>query len=161
MKNHARSVHNDIDGFDLRILRALQEDARLTNQELADQVALSPSQCSRRRIRLEESGHIRAIRAELDTDLLSFSVLVFMNITLSRHSRDTANLFRDHVRRLPNVLEAYAATGEADYVLKVRVPDLAALAAFVNDELLVHESVAQLRSTIALEEVKSGAGLPI
>lgn len=150
-----------LDGFDLKILTLLQEDGRRSNQELADLVHLSPSQCSRRRIRLEQAGVVRGYHAALDPVRLGLAVTVFMRITLATHSGDNARRFADLVRGLDCVLEAHSLTGDADYLLKVVVPDLAALAAVVNDALLPHESVASVRSSVVLVTLKESAALPL
>jgi DNA-binding Lrp family transcriptional regulator len=155
----ARAI--DLDGFDLKILAALQEEGRLGNQDLAERVALSASQCSRRRIRLEAGGVLKGYRAEIDPALVGLDVLVFIRVTLATHSRDNARRFADLVRRLDCVLEAHALTGDSDYLLKMIVPDLKALAAVVNDELLPHESVAAVRSSVVLDTLKTGAPLPL
>ena len=150
-----------LDGFDLKILAALQQDGRLGNQDLAERVALSASQCSRRRIRLEEAGIIRGYRAELAAERLGLTVLVFVQVTLATHSRDNARRFAELVRGLECVLEAHALTGDSDYLLKIVVPDLKALSAVVNEALLPHESVAHVRSSIVLDTLKAEARLPM
>lgn len=150
-----------LDGFDLRLLAALQDNGRLTNQEVGDRIGLSPSQCSRRRSALEASGLIRGYRAELAAEALGFRLLVFVNVTLAAHSRDNARNFRDLVARIDEVQEAYALTGDADYLLKIVVPDLKDLSALVNDVLLPHETVARVRSSIVLDRLKETAKLPL
>ena len=130
-----------IDGFDRKILALLQEDSRLTNNDLSERINLSPSQCSRRRQRLEEDGFIRGYRAVLDRETLGFPLVNIVTVTLATHNRDNALRFADLVARLPEVQEAHALTGEMDYILKVVTPDLKSLSAFVNGELLPHESV--------------------
>jgi DNA-binding Lrp family transcriptional regulator len=151
----------DLDAFDLKILAALQVEARLSNQELAGAVHLSASQCSRRRIRLEREGVLRAYRAELEPGLLGLNVIVFTRVTLARHSGDNAQRFAELVQRLDCVLEAHALTGDSDYLLKMIVPDLKALAAVVNAEFLPHESIASLRSSVVLDTLKSSSPLPL
>lgn len=150
-----------LDGFDLKILAALQDDGRLSNQDLSERVNLSASQCSRRRLRLEETGFIRRYRAELTADLLGLGVVVFTQVTLATHSGDNARRFADLVRRLDVVLEAHALTGDSDYLLKMVVPDLKTLAAVVNDALLPHESVAHVRSSVVLNTLKDDGRLPL
>ena len=150
-----------LDGFDLKMLTALQADARLTNADLAEQVNLSASQCSRRRIRLEEAGVIRGYRADLAPARLGLDVVVFTRVSLAAHSGDNAQRFADLVRRLPCVLEAHALTGDSDYLLKMIVPDLKALAAIVNDSLLPHPSVAQVKTSVVLQTLKDGAPIPL
>lgn len=150
-----------IDGFDRKVLSLLQEDARLTNNDLSERVNLSPSQCSRRRQRLEEEGLIRGYKAVLDRDRLGFSLVNVISVTLSTHNRDNARRFADLLTRLPEVLEAHALTGEMDYFLKVVTPDLPSLSRFVNDVLLPHESVQHVKTAIVLETLKETSSLPL
>lgn len=150
-----------IDKFDRKILAHLQEDARLTNNDLSERVNLSPSQCSRRRQRLEDEGLIRGYRAVLDRDRLGFPLVNIISVTLATHNRDNARRFADLLTRLPEVQEAHALTGEMDYVLKVVTPDLKSLAEFVNDVLLPHDSVQHVKTAIVLETLKETNALPI
>ncbi len=150
-----------LDAFDRKLLAFLQDDARLTNNELAERVNLSASQCSRRRQRLEDDGLIRGYRAVLDRERLGFPLVNIVTVTLSTHNRNNAQRFRDLVARLPEVLEAHALTGEMDYILKVVTPDLKSLSAFVNDELLPHESVQHVKTAIVLETLKETGALPL
>ncbi len=150
-----------LDGFDRKILALLQEDARLTNGDLSARVNLSPSQCSRRRQRLEEEGLIRSYRAVLDRDRLGFSLVSIVSVTLATHNRDNARRFAELLARLPEVQEAHALTGEMDYILKVVTPDLKALSAFVNGVLLPHDSVQHVKTAIVLETLKETGALPL
>lgn len=151
----------EIDRFDLKLLAALQDDARLTNHELGERVGLSPSQCSRRRARLEETGLIRGYRAELSAEDLGFAVLVFVEVTLASHSGDNARRFRDLVNRIDEVQEAYAMTGSSDYLLKIVLPDLKSLSEIVNNVLLPHESIAHVRSAVVLDRLKAVSRIPL
>jgi DNA-binding Lrp family transcriptional regulator len=150
-----------IDGFDAKLLRALQGDGRLTNQELAEAVGLSPSQCSRRRAALEAAGIIRRYRAELDGAGLGFGLLVFVQVTMNTHSRDNARHFRTLVAGVPAIQECYALTGDADYLLKVLLTGLPQLADLVNEVLLPHDSVAHVRSSIVFETLKNSNEVPL
>lgn len=150
-----------LDAFDLRLLVALQENGQLGNQDLAARINLSASQCSRRRIRLEEKGVVRGYRVDLDPALLGLTVTVFTRVTLAAHSGDNSRRFADLVRSLDCVLEAHALTGDSDYLLKMIVPDLKALSAVVNEALLPHQSVASVRTAVVLETLKEGAPLPL
>ncbi|MFT8243249.1 Lrp/AsnC family transcriptional regulator [Roseomonas sp. BN140053] len=150
-----------LDELDFRLLAALQDEGRLTNQQLGARVGLSPSQCSRRRGALEAAGLIRGYRAELAAEPLGLRILVFVQVTLATHSGDNARRFRDLVARLDEVQEAYAMTGDTDYLLKAVVPDLRELSALVNDVLLPHASVARVRSSIVLDRLKESARLPL
>lgn len=152
---------HDFDDFDLRLLAALQDDASLTNAGLAEKVALSPSQCSRRRAALEAAGVIRGYRAELDAKALGFAVEAFTRVTLSAHSETTADDIERFFLSLPEVQMAYALTGDADYMIHVRARSLDDLAAFVHKRLLPHPKVAQVRSDIVLQRIGRRRGLPL
>ena len=150
-----------IDDFDLKILGALQEDGRLTNQQLAELVGLSASQCSRRRMRLEEERVIAGYHADLAREALGFNLIAFIHITLATHSPDNAKKFRELVNRVDEIQDAYALTGDADYVLKVVLRDLKSLSEIVNNVLMPHQSVAHVRSSVVLDRLKESAKLPI
>ena len=151
----------ELDGFDLKILDALQRDGRLTNNELAERIALSASQCSRRRSRLEAEGYIQGYLARLDRQKVGLDLLVVVSVTLATHNRDNARRFAALVNDLPEVLEAYALTGEMDYHLKVATRGLSGLSRFVNDVLLPHDSVQHVKTSIVLDTLKSFEGLPL
>lgn len=150
-----------MDHFDIKLLDALQRDGRLTNNELAEKVGLSPSQCSRRRSQLEEEGAIRGYHAALEPGALGFGVIAFVQVTLATHSPDNARRFQHLVERVDEVQEAFAVTGEADYLVKMVAPDLPSLATLLNDIFLPHESVAHVRSSIALTTLKDSRLLPV
>ena len=150
-----------LDPFDRRILGELQRDARLTNNDLSERVNLSPSQCSRRRIQLEEAGYIQGYFAALDRLKLGLGIINIITVTLDTHNRDNARRFATLIAQLPEVLEAHALTGEMDYLLKVVTADLKALSDFVNDVLLPHDSVRHVKSAIVLETLKDTHVLPL
>src|ERR1700755_1310935 len=125
-----------VDSVALKILGALQDDGRLTNQELADIVGLSASQCSRRRMRLEEEKVISGYHADLSGEALGFNLIALVQITLATHSPDNAKKFRALVNRVDEIQEAYSLTGDADYVLKGVLRNLKSLADLINNVLL-------------------------
>ena len=143
------------------MLAALQDDGRLTNQQLADLVGLSASQCSRRRMRLEEEKVIAGYHADLAGEALGFNLIAFIHITLATHSPDNAKKFRALVNRVDDIQEAYSLTGDADYVLKAVLRDLKGLSDLVNNVLMPHQSVAHVRSSIVLDRLKESARLPL
>jgi DNA-binding Lrp family transcriptional regulator len=149
-----------VDAFDLKILSALQDDGRLTNQQLADLVGLSASQCSRRRMRLEEEV-ISGYHADLASEALGFGVIAFIHITLATHSPDNAKRFRALVNRVDDIQEAYSLTGDADYLLKAVLRDLKSLSDIVNNVLMPHQSVAHVHSSIVLDRLKESSKLPL
>jgi DNA-binding Lrp family transcriptional regulator len=152
---------HEFDSADKQILTALQQDGRLTNNELADQVGLSPSQCSRRRTRLEETGVISGYHAHLDMSQTGVGMVCIVSITLNAHNADNARLFAQLVDELPDVLEAYSLTGEMDYLLKVITRDLKSFSEFINTVLLPHESVANVKTSIVLDTLKQTSALPV
>ncbi|WP_150526322.1 Lrp/AsnC family transcriptional regulator [Roseibium sediminis] len=150
-----------LDGFDMKILGALQENAALTNQEVSERIGLSASQISRRRQKLENDGVIRRYRAALDPEALGLTVTAFVGVTLGAHSRENARKFRNMVTAMPEVQEAHTLTGDVDYLLKIVVRDLKALSRIINDELLPQEAVQNVRSSIAMETLKDDNFLPL
>ena len=150
-----------MDAIDLKLLDVLQQDSRVTNQEIGERIGLSASQCSRRRAALEEAGVIRGYGAILSAEALGLDVLVLIHVTVATHTPDNAARFADLVNRLDEVLETYSITGESDYVVKVAVRNLRALSALLSDVFLPHPSVAHLRSSIVLDKVKERNTLPL
>ena len=150
-----------MDAFDIKLLEALQVDGRLTNNELAERIGLSASQCSRRRQALEDQGLIVAYRAHLDAEHLGVGMLVFVEVKLSAHSPENSKAFKALIERLEAVQEAYSLTGGSDYLVKLAVPDLRALSRILNDVLLAHGSVAHVRSSIVLDRLKETSRLPL
>jgi len=149
------------DSFDIKLLEVLQDDGRLTNFQLAEHVGLSPSQCSRRRAALEASGAIMSYHAHLSAEAVGLDILVFVHVTLAAHSPGNSRRFQRLIDGLPEVQEAFALTGEADYLIKLVVPDLKALSRILNDLLLPHESVEHVRSSVVLDRLKQTTRLPL
>jgi DNA-binding Lrp family transcriptional regulator len=150
-----------LDHFDLKILSALETDGRLTNAELAEKIGLSASQCSRRRIKLEESCIIEGYSARLNASRLGIGLLALVEVTLSPHSKENAKKFGDFVNAVDEIQEAYALTGDADYLLKVVVPDLKNLSRIINDLILPQASVSHVKSSIVLTTLKDSHRLPL
>jgi DNA-binding Lrp family transcriptional regulator len=151
----------DLDKTDRKILALLQEDARLTNNDIAERIHLSPSQCSRRRARLERDGLIAGYHAHIDREKAGFGLVTFISVTLSTHNRNNASRFAELMARLPEVQEAHALTGEMDYILRVVTRDLRGLSDFVNETLLPHEAVQNVKTSIALQTLKDTSALPL
>ena len=150
-----------LDGYDMKLLAALQENAALTNAELGAVISLSASQVSRRRQKLEDTGVIRRYRAALNPDALGLAVTAYVGVTLGAHSRENARKFRNMVTAMPEVQEAHTLTGDVDYMLKIVVPDLRTLSRIINDDLLPQEAVHHVRSSIAMETLKDDNMLPL
>ena len=150
-----------MDAFDIKLLAALQADGRLTNNDLAEVVGLSASQCSRRRAALEESGVIASYHAHLSAEAIGLAVTAFVEIKLATHSPDNSKRFHKLIAGLDAVQEACSLTGDADYLIKLVVPDLKALSRILSDVFLPHASVQHVRSSIVLDRLKQTSQLPL
>jgi DNA-binding Lrp family transcriptional regulator len=150
-----------LDSFDLKLLAALQEDGRLTNAELAERIGLSASQCSRRRIKLEEGGIIRGYQARIAAERVGLPIMALVQVSLSAHSNDNARKFTAFVNSIAAIQDAYAVTGDSDYMLTVVVASLPDLARLISDTILVHPTVSHVRSSIVLSRLKSAHRLPL
>jgi DNA-binding Lrp family transcriptional regulator len=150
-----------MDQFDIKLLGALQDDGRLTNNELAERIGLSASQCSRRRTGLEQSGIIDGYHATLANQAVGLDVIVFIQVGLATQSVDSGRAFAKLIRGMEEVQEAFSLTGESDYLIKMVVPDLKTLSRILNEVLLPHRSVAHVRSSVVLDRVKETTRLPL
>lgn len=151
----------DIDAKDRQILRALQKDGRLTNLDLAAQVNLSPSPCLRRVRLLEEAGVIAGYAALVDPRLVGLKITAFIRITLARHDREAVSRFEARVQDIDEVLDCHLLTGEADYLLRVVVPDLDAYEGFVRNRLHDIQGIASITTNLVYGTVKSSRALPV
>ncbi len=149
------------DPIDLRILDVLQRDARIANVDLARQVHLSPSPCLSRVRRLEESGVIKQYVSLLDPRKLGLTVSVFIQVSLEKQIEAALEVFERSIGDRPEVMECYLMTGDADYLLRVVVPDLQSLERFILDHLTKIPGVASIKSSFALKQVKYQTALPL
>jgi Lrp/AsnC family transcriptional regulator, leucine-responsive regulatory protein len=150
-----------VDRFDLDILNELQRDGRTTNSVLGEKIHLSTSQVSRRIQRLEESKVINHYAAMLDPDIVGLSVMAFTSVTLERHGEARSDTFERAVADMPEVLECLSVTGEADYILRIVVPDLESFSAFLMSSLLRAPGVVNVKSNITLKRIKQTHVLPM
>ncbi len=151
----------DLDAIDLRILKSLQEDGQLTNNDLAERVGLSPSPCLRRVRRLEQEGFIRTYRAVLDREAVGLGLTVFVEIKVERHNRENAQALQDALRALPEVVSCHMVSGTADFIAEIVVANLKAYERLLTERLLTLPMIADIRSNFALTRVKSDATLPL
>jgi DNA-binding Lrp family transcriptional regulator len=152
---------NPLDAIDRKILAALQDNARLSNVQLADKVGLSASPCLRRVRELEQSGVIRRYVTLLDPGAIGLPVSVFVSVTLERQAEKSLQPFEKAVLERPEVLECYLMTGDADYLLRVVTADLAAYERFLMEHLTRVRGVASIKSSFALKQVKYSTALPL
>jgi Lrp/AsnC family transcriptional regulator, leucine-responsive regulatory protein len=161
----AMSAQPDLDPIDRRILQALQADGRLTFDELAGRVGLSPSAVLRRVRRLEEMTVISGYVALVKPEAVGLGLTAYLNVRLEKHSeahkRNPMDLFKAAVQAWPEVVECASLTGEMDYLLRVVVTDMAHYARFISDTLLRHPSVQDCKSSFVLERIKGTTAMPV
>ena len=151
----------NIDEKDLRILRELQNDSSLPNVELARRVNLSPSPCLARVRRLEQSGLIRRYVALLDPAAMNLTLNVFISISLKDQNRQSLRDFEQRVCAHDEVMECYLMTGDADYLIRVVMSDMAELERFIIEELSPIAVVEKIRSSFALKQIRYKTALPV
>lgn len=152
---------NKIDDKDRQIIRALQKNGRITNQDLAEAVNLSPSPCLRRVKNLEKARIIQGYSARVDAKAYGLAVTAFVNVRLERHDEDTVNRFEGEVMRMDEVLDCHVMAGQADYQLRVVVADLERYEQFVRDRLQRIGGLASIDTRFAYGVVKEAAAFPI
>ncbi|WP_132586145.1 Lrp/AsnC family transcriptional regulator [Paralcaligenes ureilyticus] len=148
---------NSLDRIDRQILMELQRNGRMSNQDLADKVALSPSPCLRRVRRLEEEGFISNYVALINADKVGLGLLAYVSVRLNKTARASHAPMSDFARDVqawPEVVECYAMTGDMDYLLRVQVEDLKKFSKFAMDKLMQHPAVVDMRSSFTLQRIK-------
>ncbi len=152
----------NLDHYDKAILNALQNNGRLSNQEIADQIGLSPSACLRRFKALEASGVILGYRTLLDAKQLGLDLMALIHISMDKHTKERFEAFESSVQTLPNVLECLLLTGQtADYQLKVVVKDLEAYQDLLLNHVTQIEGVSGVHTSFVLRKVVDKTALPI
>ena len=146
---------------DRRILRVIQEEARVSNSELAERVGLSPSPCWRRVRTLEENGVIERYVTLVNAKAVGLPINVFATVTLEKQAESALELFEKAVKKRPEVMECNLMTGEFDYLLRVVVPDLAAYERFLMDHLTRIKGIASIKSSFSLKQVSYKTALPL
>ena len=150
-----------LDPIDKRILAELQRNGRISNVDLAAAVGLSPSPCLRRVRDLENAGVIDRYAAILDQAAGGYALSVFVQVTLERQIETALDAFERVVADRPEVMECYLMTGDADYLLRVVVPDVAAYEGFLKNHLTRIPGVSSIKSSFALNRVKYETALPL
>jgi DNA-binding Lrp family transcriptional regulator len=153
--------NTDLDAIDRRILDRLQENGRVSNVDLANDVGISSSPCWRRVRELEKRGVISGYVALVDAAAVGLPVSVFVQVTLERQIETALEIFEAAVKERPEVMECYLMTGDADYLLRVVVSDLPTYEAFLKDHLTRIPGIANIKSSFALNQVKYRTSLPL
>lgn len=149
-----------LDRKDRALLKALQQDSRLTMQQLAAEVGLSSSACWRRLRSLEDSGVIERYAVIVNPQKAGFALSSMTLVSLARHEEKNVETFIAEVMRHPEVLECFATSGEADFHLRVVVEDMKAYNRFLDEFIFKLPGVSQVRSNIVLKEIKTEQALP-
>ena len=150
-----------VDETDKQILRSIQRNARLSTQDIASETAIPAATCWRRLKALEQNGVITAYKAVLDREQLGFSVMAFIHLTVERQQPDIVKTLERQIRERPEVLECFATTGDADFTLCVVASDIRDYDRFLQSFLFTLPGIGQVRSSIALREVKHTTDLPV
>lgn len=158
MKN---SKSRTLDKIDLKILHALQENARISYVDLANKVGLSTTPCLERVKRLERNNIIKGYKAILNPQYLCANLLVFVEISLETQSPEVFDEFRRAVSQLPQIQECYLVSGQFDYILKCRIPEMSAYRQLLCDVVLTLPGVKESKSYVVMEEVKEDTSLHI
>lgn len=149
----------DLDRTDLKILRLLQQDGRLTNAELASRVNVSAATCHRRTQRLFERGAITGVRAQVDPARVGLGAVVLVGVVLDRSTPDSFAAFEAAVRAMPMVLSCHLVAGEFDYLMKLRVRDIESFNRLHGSSIIALPGVRQTRTFFVLKEVTDNAPL--
>lgn len=152
---------DELDQFERAILSALQADARLSVQELAERIGLSSSPTWRRLKSLEERGYIRDYIARLDAAKLGYTQTVFANVTLAKHNREDIDAFERAILARPEVLEFFSMTGAGDYLIRTIVKSTAEYERFLQEVVFVSPAVQHVHSNFALREIKNTSAIPL
>ena len=155
------SRNTTLDEVDKAALRALQENGKLSNIQLAKQIHLSPPAAHARMKRLEKGGYIRKYTAIVDREKAGYDLLCFVHVSLQIHQVEQVAKFHKIVRQMPEVLECHHITGEYDYLLKVALRNRKDLERFAVDRLTPIPGVARIHTSLALNEIKSTTALPL
>ncbi|MDX1737577.1 MAG: Lrp/AsnC ligand binding domain-containing protein [Alphaproteobacteria bacterium] len=145
-----------LDKIDRNILRALQQDGRISNVDLAKAINLSPTPCLERVRRLEKNGYIKGYKAELDPNKLDQSLMVFVQVKLDHTTNDVFDELKNWVKRSPEVTECHMVAGGYDYLLKIRVKDMTAYRRMLGEELTSLRGVTTTSTYVVMEAVKEG-----
>jgi Lrp/AsnC family leucine-responsive transcriptional regulator len=149
-----------LDAIDLKIIAALQKNAKSTTNDLAEAVGLSPSPCARRVRLLESAGVIKGYTVVLDQKKLGLPISAFASIKLERQREDDLDRFSQAVLRWPEVVDCYLMTGQRDYLMRIVVRDLEAYERFIKDKLTRLDNIASIENSFALGQVKRSEVLP-
>ena len=154
-------MNHNLDKIDLKILKILQENAKITNLQLSSEIGLSPAPTLERVKKLEASQLIRGYYTQLDNEALGIGISAVILITLTRQVENAINNFRKEIAKVPEIMECYQVTGNADYVLIVMMKDIRAFEELISQKLSKMEEIGQMQTMVVLSKPKESHVLPI
>lgn len=150
-----------MDIYDKKILVALQQEGRITNKDLAEQVSLSQAPCWRRVDALEKQGLIKGYTAIVNQDMLGLNITAFAQISLDNHHPKTVELFDQGIQQWPEILECHATSGESDYLLKIVTQDMNSYNQLIYEKILRLPSIRSINTSFSMQQKKRTSQLPI
>ncbi len=150
-----------LDSIDRKIIAAVQNDGRITTNEIAARVGLSPSPCARRVRMLEDAGIIKGYTAVIDQKKVGLPISAFASVKLERQREEDLDRFAQAVSRWPEVVDCYLMTGQRDYLMRIVVQDLEAYESFLKEKLTRLDGVASIETGFALTQIKRSEVLPL
>ena len=150
-----------LDRYDRQMLEILQEDGRISNQDLAERIGLSPSPCLRRVRALEETGFIKGYRAEIDRHKIGLGVLAFVRLDADRSTGNLTRAMEEAIRQIPEVVACHYISGTGTFELQVVARDLESFSQFAREVLLNLPNVKDMHTSFSLGEVKASGALPL
>jgi len=161
MKQYPKSVRINLYRIDKNIIRALQNNGRIQNNDLAREIGLSPSSCLRRVKILEEAGVIQNYTTVVDPHKIGFQLILFSRIWLVGQDAETIDTFIEAMKELPQVMECYIILGECDAMLKVVVPDLESYRKFQSTHLTKKNGITSVKTDLPSQIIKQSFQLPL
>jgi len=150
-----------VDKTDLKILKILQGDGRITNLQLSTDVGLSPAPTLERVKKLERAGIIRSYHAELNAEAMGLGIQAFMMVSLAINKNNAITKFESKIKEISEIVDCYHLTGAADYLLNIMVPDILAYDILIREKLSMIEEITSMQSLIVLSQVKKSNCLPL
>lgn len=151
----------NLDNIDLKILRILQENAKITNLQLSSEIGLSPAPTLERVKKLERKKLIKGYHAQLNSELVGIGISAIIQITLTRQVENAISNFKKEINKIPEIMECYQVTGNADYVIKVMMKDMRAFEELISQKLSKMEEIGQMQTMVILSQIKDSKVLPL
>ena len=150
-----------LDSIDLKILRILQDKGRITNLQLSQEIGLSPAPTLERVKKMESSGVIESYHAQINETILGIGIKAFISISLERQKVDSIVTFKEKIQSIPEIIECYQITGNANYFLKVVVRDIPSFEGLISNKLSQIEEIGQMQTMMILSKVKDSKVIPL